>query len=117
MTAGVELQVSDRSFCQAATAISRSDPRIRAASDRLADVAEALTARARREGTVRDDVTGHDIILLLGAATQAAAPLGDTVPGLWRRYLNLIFDGLRPEAAHPHPPPAPTSPQFTAAAE
>ncbi|MFG1705178.1 hypothetical protein ACFLIM_18480 [Nonomuraea sp. M3C6] len=36
-------------------------------------------------------------------------PLGDTAPGLWRRYLSMIFDGLRPEAAHPLPVPAPRS--------
>ena len=42
-------------------------------------------------------------MLLLGAATQAAAPLGDTMPDLWRRYLYLIFDGLRPECAREPP--------------
>ena len=28
-------------------------------------------------------------------------------PDLWRRYLAIIFDGLRPEAAHPLPLPPP----------
>lgn len=52
---------------------------------------------------------------LLGAATQAATPLGDTMPDLWRRYLYLIFDGLRPECAREPPVAAPTSDEFTAA--
>ncbi|MFI6601985.1 TetR/AcrR family transcriptional regulator [Nonomuraea sp. NPDC050536] len=112
MTAGVELTAADRSFCQVTAEMSRSDPAIRAASDRLAGVAESLADRARRAGVVRPDVTGHDIVLLLGAASQAALPVGDAVPGLWRRYLAMIFDGLRPEAAHPLPVPPPTSRDF-----
>jgi AcrR family transcriptional regulator len=116
MATGVGMQARDRSFCQAATGVVRSDPEVRAASTRLSEVAEALTDRARRQGTVRGDITGHDIVLLLGAACQAAAPIGDVAPGLWRRYLSVIFDGLRPEAAHPLPHPAPTSAQFAAAA-
>ncbi|HUR04344.1 MAG TPA: helix-turn-helix domain-containing protein [Nonomuraea sp.] len=116
MSAGVEAQVSDRAFCQAAGAIARADPQVRRASRRLAAVAEALTAEARREGSVRDDVTGHDIVLLINAASQATMPLGDTVPGLWRRYLSMMFDGVRPAAAHPLPVPAPEETHFTAAA-
>ncbi|MEU7860351.1 helix-turn-helix domain-containing protein [Nonomuraea sp. NPDC049141] len=116
MSAGVEAQVGDRAFCQAAGAIARADPQVRRASQRLAAVAEALTAEARRDGSVRDDVTGHDIVLLINAASQATAPLGDTVPGLWRRYLSMMFDGLRPAAAHPLPVPAPEETHFTAAA-
>lgn len=105
MAAGVEL----RSFCAAFTPAMREDPQIRAASDRLVAVARSLTDRAGRDGVVRHDVTGHDVVLLINAAAQAVAPLGDAVPGLWRRYLRLIFDGLRPEAAHPLPVPAPDS--------
>ncbi|WP_405100364.1 TetR/AcrR family transcriptional regulator [Micromonospora sp. NBC_01412] len=116
MAAGIELQANDRSFCEAATAISRADPRVRAASERMAQVAEALTGRARDAGAIRADVTGHDIVLLFNAAVQAAAPLGDTVPGLWRRYLYLIFDGLRPECAREIPVAAPTTGDFTTAA-
>ncbi|MEV4298709.1 TetR/AcrR family transcriptional regulator [Microbispora rosea] len=105
MTAGVELHVSDRSFCQAATTDVRRDPVVRAAADRLSGVAEALTDRARRKGVIRGDITGQDVIRMLTAACQAAAPDED-VTGAWRRYLHLIFDGLRAEGARPLPPPA-----------
>jgi AcrR family transcriptional regulator len=116
MAGSVELQVGDRSFCQAAAAVTRGDPEVRRAAERLAAAAEALTARARDAGAVRDDVTGHDIVLLINAASQAVVPLGDTVPGLWRRYLALIFDCLRPQAARPLPVAAPDAVHFTAAA-
>jgi AcrR family transcriptional regulator len=117
MTAGAELQTKDRSFCAAALAPSRPDPAIRDASDRLAQVAEALTGRARQSGAVRVDVTGRDILLLLNAPTQIAAPLAAKRPDLWRRYLHLILDGLRPEAAHELPVKPPSSHDFTAAAK
>ncbi|MEU8401361.1 helix-turn-helix domain-containing protein [Nonomuraea sp. NPDC048892] len=109
MAAAVELQLADRSLCQAVTAAMRREPVVRAAGDRLVAVAEALTARARQAGEVRDDVTGADIVLLINAVMQGTAPVSDTVPGLWRRYLSMIFDGLRPEAARPLPVPAPQS--------
>jgi AcrR family transcriptional regulator len=117
MTTGVEQQIQDRSFCQAITGDIRADPEVRAASDRLSEVAEALTERARRHGAVRADIVGHDIVLLLGAAYQAVAPLREVAPhDLWRRYLSLIFDGLRPEGSHPLPAPAPTAVHLARAA-
>ncbi|MFI9816586.1 TetR/AcrR family transcriptional regulator [Saccharothrix variisporea] len=116
MTAAAELQVRDRSFCEAGAATSRTDPAVRAASDRLARAAEALTARARDSGAVRADVTGHDVVLLLSAATQIAAPLAGSRSDLWRRYLHLVLDGLRPAAAHDLPVAPPTHRDFTAAA-
>ena len=33
----------------------------------------------------------------------------DAPPDLWQRYLAIIFDGLRPEGAHPLPQPPPSS--------
>ncbi|PZG47346.1 TetR/AcrR family transcriptional regulator, partial [Spongiactinospora gelatinilytica] len=99
----IESQAADRSFCQAVSLRKRQDARLRAASDRLVAAAQELTARAVAAGAVRDDVTGHDIVLLTNAVAQATSPLGDAAPGLWRRYLGLVFDGLRPQAAHPLP--------------
>jgi AcrR family transcriptional regulator len=116
MIAGAQLQANDRSFCAAATATSRAHPAVRAASDRLTQVAEALTTRARQAGALRADVTGHDIVLLLAAPALVAAPIGAVRPDLWRRYLHLILDGLRPEAEHELPVPAPTNQDFTTAA-
>jgi AcrR family transcriptional regulator len=115
MTAAAEIQASDRSFCEAVTTAARAHPALQAASDRLAQVAEALTARARHAGMVRTDITGRDILLLLSGATSTAAPLAATRPDLWRRYLHLVFDGLRPEAAHELPVAAPSDHDFTAA--
>ncbi|MCZ0983038.1 hypothetical protein O1L60_39870 [Streptomyces diastatochromogenes] len=53
-------------------------------------------------------------MLLLSAAAQAVLSIGEDPQGpLWRRYLALIIDGLRPQGAHPLPVPAPTLARFT----
>ncbi|MEU8760069.1 TetR/AcrR family transcriptional regulator [Streptomyces sp. NPDC048659] len=114
MTAGVEIHVRDRSFCQAAAALSPREPSVHASRERLAEVADLLVGRAREAGAVRGDVTGIDIVLLLSAAAQAVLIIDEDPQGtLWRRYLGVIIDGLRPEAAHPLPVPAPTLARFT----
>jgi len=43
----------DRSVCQAAIGVTRDDPEIRAAGDRLAQIADALTARKTAEAASR----------------------------------------------------------------
>ncbi|MBQ0977225.1 MULTISPECIES: TetR/AcrR family transcriptional regulator [Micromonospora] len=66
-----------------------------------------LVDRAREHGSVRADVTGADVILLMCAPNHVTSYVPDASPDLWQRYLAIIFDGLRPEGAHPlpHPPP------------
>jgi AcrR family transcriptional regulator len=107
MRLGTELQARDRSACQAAVGAISDDPGIQAAAARLTRTAEAITQRAQRHGGIRDDITGQDVILLLRGAHQAAAPLARTAPELWRRYLAIIIDGLRPTTGNPLPGPAP----------
>ena len=60
-----------------------------------------------RQGAIRRELTGRDIVLLLGGVHQTAVPVEDTQPQLWRRYLGLLCDGMRARAAPtlPHPPP------------
>jgi AcrR family transcriptional regulator len=69
-----------------------------------------LVDRARAHGAVRADVTGADIILLMCAPNYVTGYVPDASPDLWRRYLAIIFDGLRPEGAHPLPHPPPMAP-------
>jgi hypothetical protein len=48
-------------------------------------------------------VTGTDVVLLMCAPNHVAGFVPGAPPELWRRYLAIIFDGLRPEGAHPLP--------------
>ncbi|SNT55649.1 transcriptional regulator, TetR family [Streptosporangium subroseum] len=107
MTAGVEIYVRDQAFSEVIGRSSVQHPQVRDAIDRLCDTAEALTARARQEGIVRPDVTGTDVVLLLGGIRRTAAPLLIVEPQAWRRYLDLTLDGIttHPGRSLPHPPP------------
>ena len=97
-------QQLDLSFLQGAATLS---PEATAAEDRLYRTIHALVDRARDHGAVRPDVTGTDVVLLMCAPNHVVGYLTDPPPDLWQRYLAIIFDGLRPEGAHPLPQPPP----------
>lgn len=107
MTAGVEVLAADRAFGEVVGRPVLRHPDVVAGIERLREVADTLADRARSQGAIRQDITGQDIVLLLGGVHQTAAPLMDAEPDLWRRYLALVFDGMRAEAARPLPQPAP----------
>ena len=48
----------------------------------------------------------------MGAVSYAAGPMLSATPEIWRRYVDLVFDGLRPEGAHPLSRRAPTRAQM-----
>lgn len=98
-------QQRDLSFLQEAGELNADVVRAR---ERMFRTVHELVDRARGHGAVRTDVTGADVILLMCAPNYVTSYVPDAPPDLWRRYLAIIFDGLRPEGAHPlpHPPPA-----------
>jgi hypothetical protein len=67
---------------------------------------DALVGAAQACGEVRADVAGADIAMLMMAATNTCAPSHELYPQLWRRYLALMIDGLRPGATTRLPAPA-----------
>lgn len=97
----------DLTFLQTA---SDRDPAVVRARDELHDALGALVDRARDAGVLRPDVTEADIFLLMCAPVHVMDNLADPPPMLWRRYLAIIIDGLRPDGAHPLPEPPPILP-------
>ncbi len=65
-----------------------------------------LLRRARRQGTVRADVTTEDLLFALAALGRAVPALTAVAPEGWRRPLDLLLDGLR---AGPTATPLPAS--------
>jgi AcrR family transcriptional regulator len=116
MSAAVELQVSDRAFCQVAHGEARDHPEVRKGQQMMDAVTEALTDRARRHGAIRQDITGQDVILLMSGIYQTASPLLETQPQLWRRYLRLVLDGMQAGTAPNLPGPPPRAEAVTAPA-
>lgn len=81
--------------------------------DRLAALADQLAERARDQGVVRVDLTGTDLqFLQIGIAAIAGVAADGAkntdrsdIEQLYRRYLWMTLDGLRP--GHPDPLPVP----------
>jgi transcriptional regulator SbtR-like protein len=70
--------------------------RVAYARQRNAPLVQRLLERAQAAGQLRSDLRPTDIpfiVFLLAEATQLAR---SACPGIWRRYLTLILDGLRP---------------------
>jgi AcrR family transcriptional regulator len=97
-------QQRDLSFLQEAGELNAEVTRVRA---RMFHTVHTLVDRAREHGAVRADITGTDVILLMCAPNYVTSYVPDASPDLWRRYLAIIFDGLRPQGAHPLPQPSP----------
>ena len=62
---------------------------------------------------MRTDVTGLDVILMMCVPSHVVSFVPGAGPELWRRYLALVIDGLRPEGAHPLGPASPMSVQLS----
>jgi AcrR family transcriptional regulator len=107
MLRGAELLAADRSFFEAATREGLGDERLARAKRDLEIALDDLVAAAQRSGEVRTEVTGMDIAMLMMAATNTCAPAHDLQPQLWRRYLALMIDGLRPQSTSLPPAPRP----------
>jgi AcrR family transcriptional regulator len=95
MTYGVERLAGNRGLCEVVGRPSLQQASVRAGIDHLCEVVEELVDRARRAGAIRAEISGADIVLLLAGVHQTAAPVAHAEPQLWRRYLALVFDGIR----------------------
>ena len=108
MRRAIELQMDDRALGEAFGSAVLADPAIQAAHRELLDAIERLVRRAQEAGQVRDDISAVDVIVLTKGVVAAAEPLHAVKPRIWRRYLDLVRDALRPGAAHPLTGRAPT---------
>lgn len=98
--AAAQRQQHDVSFLLKA---GEADARVVEVRDQLYATIGALVDRAHESGGLRTDVSSTDVILLMCAPNHVVEHVTDAPPDLWRRYLAIIFDGLRPEGAHPLP--------------
>jgi hypothetical protein len=78
---------------------------------RLLPVVTKLVTRAQADGSVRADLRPTDIPLIEFMLAMTAEYAQPVRPGVWRRYLAIILDGLRPGRATvtalPEPPLSP----------
>ncbi|HEY5988273.1 MAG TPA: helix-turn-helix domain-containing protein [Streptosporangiaceae bacterium] len=81
--------------------------RIERGRARMKPLVTALVQRAQRDGKLRSDLRPTDVLFIefmISAAARYAEPVKLEI---WRRYLALITDALRPERAGTTPLPEP----------
>jgi AcrR family transcriptional regulator len=77
------------------------------ARERNAPLVERLVERAQAAGQLRSDLRQTDIVFIVFVLTEAAQLAQAASPGIWRRYLALILDGMQPARAGVTPLPVP----------
>jgi AcrR family transcriptional regulator len=105
----VERRMSDQGASDAAKDHCMLDPDLDEHRRRIMELLNALVRRGQEAGVVRDDLTGADLgFLMTAAASVGGLPFPGLRDDLWKRYLGVILDGIRPEGAtrlRPGPPP------------
>jgi AcrR family transcriptional regulator len=109
-------QSCDRGMSQTSTSGVIGAPALREARERVTAPFRRLLARAQEAGAVRGDLTAEDVLFLISAAGHAQ-PCQLGLPDLWRRYLGVILDGMRPAGASPLPAPPPSPAEVEEALE
>ena len=111
----VEFQIRDRGFLQnVGKRAFADDPRFAAATDAIFSSLDRIVAGAKEAGELREDVQTSDLPVLLHAVCNGALFTETTSDDLWRRYLDIMLDGLRPQGASKLSCPAPTRADLTA---
>ena len=111
----VALQIGDRSLFDALGGRVPPGEELLAAQQRVLGRIALILERAQTAGAVRADVTAADGPFLVAAVSFAGGPCARFSGDVWRRYLAIVLDGLRPDGATPLPVDAPTPEQFLSA--
>jgi AcrR family transcriptional regulator len=80
------------------------------ARDRMRPVISKLVERAQASGDLRQDFQATDVKMIAFMLASVAEYAAAATPEVWRRYLTMIVDGLRParDGVTELPVPAPT---------
>jgi AcrR family transcriptional regulator len=116
LTVCAEIQARDRAFLQSVGPELFREPSLQRLNAERMTHLEDLVERARSTGLVRDDLRAEDIPFLLsavGGSTGQCLVGCAGAPDLWRRYLGIVLDGLRPAGASPLPAAPPTRAELT----
>ena len=110
----IRFQIRDRGFMEnVGKRTFADDPRFTAAMLEILGAMERLVEGAKQAGELRDDVQTGDLPVLMHSVCSGAMFTETTDDELWRRYLDIMLDGLRPEPASKLSCPAPTLAELT----
>jgi AcrR family transcriptional regulator len=94
-----QMMAGDRGLRQILMFASYGRNQVDQARGRMLPVVTALVERAQAAGAVRADLRATDIPLIEFMVSAAAEYALVVRPEIWRRYLALVIDGLRPDRA------------------
>jgi AcrR family transcriptional regulator len=94
----LEMQVNDRGLREVLLGFHES-AMFDEIHDRVSAVLTELLARAQRSGQIGPDIEVGDLGVIISMLCAAADVTGGDNPQLWRRYLALCLEGLRPGRA------------------
>jgi AcrR family transcriptional regulator len=104
-----ERSTHDQGVSDAAKDRCVASPQLAPQRRRMVELCGELVRRGQRAEVVREDIAGQDLIFLVAAAgSLGGIPFPGLRKDLWKRYLGLILDGLRPEGATRLRPAAPS---------
>jgi AcrR family transcriptional regulator len=109
------LQARDHGFFQATEEFLLRHPDLLRRHRPVYEAVDRLVVRAQEAGVVRDDVTTLDLLGLVKGSVVCLPPSRDLRDDGWHRYLSIMLDALRPEAATPLPVPPVTYEEIEAA--
>ena len=96
----------DRGLLEIMMYASYGQDRVNRARARMQPVVTRVVERAQRDGKLRADFCPTDVPFIEFMLSAAAEYAAQVRPEVWRRYLTLILDGLRPRRAETTPLPA-----------
>jgi AcrR family transcriptional regulator len=100
-----ELYARDRGFFQATEQYLLEHPDLLRRHREIIDAVDPLVANAQAAGVLRDDITTLEVMGLTKAAVACTPPSSKLRADGWRRFLAIVLDGLRADAATPLPVP------------
>ena len=99
----LELQTRDRAFREIVMGTPEGAQRVGQIRERMFPLGGRLVQRAKDAGALRADFQQADfpiLVLMLTAIVDAAR---EVEPELWRRYLEIVIQGLRADPTPPDP--------------
>lgn len=95
LEAMLEVQARDRGLREVLMGVHDPDSLDRV-HDRLSPLLNDIVRRARRAKVVRNDLAASDLGMMITMLCAVAEVAGDADPELWRRYLAMSLDGIKP---------------------
>jgi AcrR family transcriptional regulator len=103
MERAAEMMSGDRGLRQMLMYAAHGHHRAAYARDRVRPVVARLLSRAQADGSVRADLSATDVPVIEFMVSAIAEYAQAVRPEIWRRYLALVVDALRPAGASPLP--------------